>query len=160
MTQNQVSQVVSILGIRSMYHVRVECDVESYAWRVGIIQKSLWILLGFLCDIGTQTVSIPPHQNMSMPLGQNPSILVISNIHSWNNGTFWHKKLCMKTWYSSKSLWMLSIFLGCFLDPSCSYTSNSQASDFLCESLLHCQRFYFKGIPIFKYSTWRAHQNW
>ena len=74
MAQNRVSQVVNSLGIRSMYHVRVECDVESYAWRVDIIQKSLWIFLdifvGFL-DPNCVDTSTPKYVDAPGPKSIN-----------------------------------------------------------------------------------------
>lgn len=41
---------------------------------------------------------------------QNVLILVVSNMSNGNIGSFWHGKLCMMMWYSSKSLWIMMIF--------------------------------------------------
>ena len=41
---------------------------------------------------------------------QNVLILVVSNMSNGNIGSFWHRKLCMMMWYSSKSLWIMMIF--------------------------------------------------
>ena len=38
-------------------------------------------------------------------------------MYNANIQTFWHKKKCIKTWCNSKSLWIMSIFLGWFFGP-------------------------------------------
>ena len=47
-------------------------------------------------------------------LDQNASILLVNDIYIYiyieNIKTFWHRKLYMKALYSSKSLWILTIF--------------------------------------------------
>ena len=58
-----------------------------------------------------QGVLIPQNRNMSIPPGQNVLILFVNNTYIGNIRTVWHRKLYMKTWYSSKSLWIFSIFL-------------------------------------------------
>ena len=54
----------------------------------------------FLC----QTVPIPLDQNRLIPFHSNMPVLFASNIYSGNIGKLWDETLCMKTWYSSKSL--------------------------------------------------------
>ena len=58
-----------------------------------------------------QGVLIPQNRIMSIPPGQNVLILFVNNTYIGNIRTVWHRKLYMKTWYSSKSLWIFSIFL-------------------------------------------------
>ena len=48
-------------------------------------------------------------------LDQNVLIQLVSIIYYGNILKFWHRKLCRKTWYSSKSLRLLPIFLVWFL---------------------------------------------
>ena len=43
----------------------------------------------------------------------------VNSIWFGGSETFWDKVLCMKTWYSSKALWISLIFLVWFLDPKC-----------------------------------------
>ena len=77
--------------------------------RLDIIQISLWILLFFFCDfLGSKcfNTSRPKFVNTLRPKCVNFSW---SNSYNGNIRTFWHRKLWMKTWYSSKSLWILSI---------------------------------------------------
>ena len=38
-------------------------------------------------------------------------IYIYIYIYNGNIRTFWHRKLCMKTWYNTKSLWILTFFL-------------------------------------------------
>ena len=64
-----------------------------------------------------RNVSMPSGLNVSIPQDQHVSILFVSNIHIENIRTVWHRKLCMKTWYSLRSLWILSIFLVYFFWP-------------------------------------------
>ena len=73
--------------------------------------KNIGNFVDFSCMIfWAQNVLIPPDQNLSIPLDQIVLILLVSNINNGNIRTFWHRKLCMKTWYSSKSFWILSKF--------------------------------------------------
>ena len=46
-----------------------------------------------------------------IPPDQKVLIIFVSNMYDANIGTFWHRKLYMKIWYSSKPLWILLIFL-------------------------------------------------
>ena len=71
--------------------------VENYAWKVGIIQKIFAIF-------SVPTVPLRPGQKVSIPSDQNLLILLVSNVYNGNVGAFWHRKLRMKTWYSSKLL--------------------------------------------------------
>ena len=60
----------------------------------------------FPCQISSpQTVLIPPDQHLLIPSDQNVLILLVSNMY------YWHKKLCMKIWYGSKSLPISPIFV-------------------------------------------------
>lgn len=47
----------------------------------------------FVCEFLCQTVPIASDQNLL--------IRFVSNMYNGNIGTFWHRKLCMKTWYQS-----------------------------------------------------------
>ena len=76
-----------------------------------------YFVCGFLCQI----VLLPLDKNFTIPSNQNLSILLVSNMYDWNIGTFWHKRLCSKTWYSSKPLWILLIFLVCFFESKISW---------------------------------------
>ena len=108
MTQNWVSQVLSNLG--SMWNV----DFGT-VWHRNVFMKSwynskslceyFWF---FVCDFLCQTL---PDQYVSIPSDQNVSILLVRIICNRNIGTFWHRKLCMKTWYSLRFLWTLPSFL-------------------------------------------------
>ena len=53
-------------------------------------------------------------------LDQNVLIQLVSIIYNGNIQKFWHRKLRRKTWYSSKSLWLLPILLVWFLIPQIS----------------------------------------
>ena len=76
---------------------------ENYAWKVGIIQKSLRTLKIFLVRY-----FVPKHcantskQNVPLPLDQNVMILLVSNIYNGNIETFWYKKIMHEDFYSSK----------------------------------------------------------
>ena len=73
------------------------------------------------CD---KNVSISANQSLSIPLDQNLLILLVMKIYNENIQTFWHRKLCMKTRYSSKSLTIFLIwFFGrkMFLYPQIVY---------------------------------------
>ena len=50
------------------------------------------------------TVLIPLEKNLLLPLDQNASILLESNMCNDNIRRFWYRKLCTETWYSLKSL--------------------------------------------------------
>ena len=84
--------------------------MRNCSWKVGIIEK-LFICQLFVCDFLCQTVPTPQDQNVLIPPYQNMSTLLVSNMYHGNIGTFLHIKLCIKSWYSSKSLWILMIFL-------------------------------------------------
>ena len=88
-------------------------------WRIGIIQKPLWNLsiFCFLCrTFWAQNVLIHPDQNLSIPLDQMHRFFV-SNICNGNISALWDRKSCTKSWYSSKSLRILSVFLVWFFGP-------------------------------------------
>ena len=78
----------------------------------------------FVCDFPYQTVPIPPDQNVLIPLDHNVLILFVSNKYIGNIGTFWYRKLCMKTWHNSKPLWILSIFFYVFFGSKLSWYPN------------------------------------
>ena len=67
-------------------------------------------------------------ENLLIPLEENMLILFASNMYDSNIRTFWHRKFCMKTWCSSKSLWMLPMFLVLFLGQNCADTPNSRST--------------------------------
>ena len=46
-----------------------------------------------------------------IPPDQKVLTIFVRNMYDGNIGTFWHRKLYMKIWYSSKSLWIMLIFL-------------------------------------------------
>ena len=86
--------------------------IESCTGRSWYNSKNLFKYCRFfVCDFLRQTVSLPPDQNFLIPSDKYVSILLKSNIYNWNIGTFWRRKLCNKTWYSSRYLWILLIFL-------------------------------------------------
>ena len=68
-----------------------------------------------MCDFWVQTLLIPP--------GQNVLILLINNMYNGNIRSSWYRKLCMKTWYSSKFLHIGDFYCD-FLGPHCAVTSN------------------------------------
>lgn len=67
-----------------------------------------------------QNVPIPTDKILSKPLDHNVLILFVSNTYNGNILAFWARKLCMKTWYSSKIFMNLSIFLVWFFSPKLS----------------------------------------
>ena len=64
-----------------------------------------------------QNVSILPDQDVSISADQNVSIHFVDNLYNVRIRVVWHRILYMKTWYSSKSFWILTIFLVCFWGP-------------------------------------------
>ena len=64
-----------------------------------------------VCDFLCRNILLHPEQNLLIHLDQNVSIIFGSNIYNENFGTFRQRKVCMKICYSSKSLWILLIFL-------------------------------------------------
>ena len=56
---------------------------------------------------------------------QSVSIVFVNNTYIGNIRKFCHRKLYTKTWYSSKSLWILTffIFLPDFFSPKCVNTT-------------------------------------
>ena len=72
----------------------------------------------------TEKVLIP-HILVTSP-NQNVSILFVNNIYIGNISTFWHRKLYLKTCYSSKYLSIIAIFLYYFLIPKCVNTPKSK----------------------------------
>ena len=101
-------------------------DIGNYSWKVGIIQNlfvnvAVSSFIIFLC----QTVWITPDQNVSILSHKNLSILLVRNMCNRNIGTFWHRKLCMKSTYNSKFLWILPIFPMQFFWPKCPDTPSS-----------------------------------
>ena len=76
----------------------------------------------FSCIISwAENVLILQDENLSKPLDQNVLILLGSTTCYGNIRTFWPRKLCMKTWYSSKSLWFFSTFLVWFFESKMSW---------------------------------------
>ena len=90
--------VLGILAQKSLYG----------ALRPDIVQNILWL----------------PDQRLSIPFDQIVLTLLVIYIYNENIQTFWHRKLCVKTWYSSKSLLIFSIFLVWFFDSK--YCNTSQ----------------------------------
>ena len=82
----------------------------------------------FVCDFPCQTVPISIDRNVSMLSDQNVSILIVSNMYYGNIGILWNKKFCMKSWYNSKLLWLLTIFFVCFLGIKYLDISNSHTT--------------------------------
>ena len=85
---------------------------KKYIWRLGIIRTSLWILLIFFAWLlGPKffDTSRPKFVNTLRPKCVDSSCK--QYMFNRNIQTFWQKTLCIKTWYSSKSLWILSVFL-------------------------------------------------
>ena len=130
-TQNWVSQVVSSLGgifnrnINTVGHGKVW--IKSW-YNSKHLYEYCWI---FLCDFWSQTVLILPDQNVW--------ILLICNMCNRNIETFWHRKLCMKRWYGSKSLWILPLFFYDVLGPKCQDTLNIHTVCMLHFSLINLQ---------------------
>ena len=98
----------------------VICGIPETVWHRWLRIKHQYNsknLLFLLNDFWDQIMLICADQSFSIPLNQNLLILLVSNICNGNIGTFWHRKLCLKTWYTSKSLWILPIFLVWFFRP-------------------------------------------
>ena len=55
-----------------------ECDIENYGWRLGIVKKSLWILLIFLV-----WWFMPPSQTEPISWDQNMLKLVFKQYVKW-----------------------------------------------------------------------------
>ena len=115
MTQYWVSQVVTSLGFVTVWDRKFQ--IKNFCNSKNLCEYCCFFVFDFLC----QTVPIPPDQNMLIPLDQNVSILLVSNLYNENIGTFWYRKLCRKPWYSLESL---LIFVYVFLDPNCPNTPN------------------------------------
>ena len=102
---------------------------ENYAWILDIVQNFSCLIFGIFCPkiyiteylkqfstenytwrlVIVQNVQIP--RILLISLDQNVSIVFVNNIYIGNIRAFWHRKLYIKTYYSSKSLWILIIFL-------------------------------------------------
>lgn len=63
----------------------------------------MWILLIFCLWFSRPHCSLLPDQNLLIPSHQNVLIFFKSNIYNGNIEIFWYRKLCMRTWYTSKS---------------------------------------------------------
>ena len=87
---------------------------EKYYWKVGIVQKIFARIAVFCFDFICWAVSITPDQNVSNHL--------VNNMYNINIRIFWHRRLFMKTSYSSKRLLILLIFLGAYLRTKCHWT--------------------------------------
>ena len=58
----------------------------------------------FLYDVLFQKiVLVLPDKNVSIPLDQNVSVLLKTNMNNGNIETYWYRELCMKTCYTSKT---------------------------------------------------------
>ena len=74
-------------------------------------------------------------QNVSISTDQNVSILFASYRFAGIIEIVWHRKLCIKSWYISKSLWILLIFPSWskldlnFSDTPKSYTTLESQND-------------------------------
>ena len=76
----------------------------NYGFRVGIIQEIFVNIADFSCvDFQAASVLILLDQNLLIHLHQTVLILFVSGMFNGNKETFWHNKLCMKIWYSSKN---------------------------------------------------------
>ena len=63
--------------------------MENYELKVGVILNISMNIGEFSCVI------VLPDQNLSIPLDQNVSILLVNNMYNGNIETFWHRKLCI-----------------------------------------------------------------
>ena len=82
------------------------------SWKDDIVQKNFVNIADFcwwFSILNCLDTSKPKY--VDTPSDQNMLIVLLSNIYNGNIARFWHKKLCMKIWYSSKSLWILLICL-------------------------------------------------
>ena len=121
-TQNWITQVVSSLGFRTVWHRQLfmKCWYNlEYLW------EFCWL---FVCHFLCQILLIPPGQNVSIPLHQNASILFVSNIYNRNMGIFWDRKLSMKSWHNLESLWVMPIFLVWLFGPKLFWYHNSSTT--------------------------------
>ena len=82
-------------------------ELSGFGFGFSCSHLNYWF---FLCDFWVQTVLIPPDQNVSIFLYQIVPMHLVSNMYNGNIRIFWYRKSCIKTWYSSKPLWLL-IFL-------------------------------------------------
>ena len=115
MTQYWVSQVVTSLGFVTVWDRKFQ--IKNCCNSKNLCEYCCFFVFDFL----RQTVSIPPDQNMLIPLDQNVSILLVSTLYNENIGTVWYRKLCRKPWYSLEPL---LIFVYVVLDPNCPNTPN------------------------------------
>ena len=97
------SKKVSILFANNIYWEILEQFCTSI---------SLWILGSKCVKMCCKKIS----------LVQDVSIIFVNNI--WNTGTVWHRKLYLKTWYSSKYLGIVTIFVVWYLVPQCHREEN------------------------------------
>ena len=65
----------------------------------------------FCMTFCVQNFSIPSDQHFLHIVRPKWVDCAVNNIYNGNIRIFWHRKLCMKARYSSKSWWTLSIFL-------------------------------------------------
>ena len=111
MTQSWVSQIVSSLD--SIIKILTQFGLESYALKVCISLKIYVNITIFLVWVFGQNCDDIFRPKCFNTVDHNVLILLLSNINNGNIGTFQHRNLCMKSWYNSKSLWILSISLVC-----------------------------------------------
>ena len=109
------------LWIKSWYNSKTFC---KYCWLYCVI---FW----------AKTVLTSPDQNVSLALDYNVLIFLVVNMYNGNIWTFWHRTLCMKSWYTSKYQWILTIFLVYFLGKICANTLNMHTIYEIKVSALH-----------------------
>ena len=119
-------------------------STENYKWKLAIGQKCSCLLFETFCpkiytrkylkQFSTENYTWKLYivQNVLIPfillisLDQNVSILLVNNIYIENIRVFWHRKLYIKNWYSSKSLWIQIFFLFWFFVPKYCTTPKSE----------------------------------
>ena len=103
-----------------------------------------------MCDFRAKTVLISPDQNVS--------IVLVNNMYNWNREIFWHKKLCMKTWQSSKSLWIFSFFVVWFFGTKLRWYSQLTYSCRSFQSYLkNMKKLCFSLTAFFENRSFQSH---
>ena len=105
--------IIYVLGILQQF------DTEKYQWRLDIVQN--------LCEFWAQNVLIT--RILLIVLDQNMPGFFMNNIYIQNIRTVWRRKLYMRTLYSSKPLWLLSIFLSDFLAQNASVSPSPKCAN-------------------------------
>ena len=113
-------------SFHSMYNKIIDTVWHRKLWIKSLYNsKNLCECCRLYCVIlWAKTVLTSPDQNVSLALDHNVLIFLVTNMYNGNIWTFRHRTLCKKTWYSSKYLWILPIFLVYFLDKICANTLN------------------------------------